>query len=149
MGMLFNTDETLLILKMLHERYGNNFNANRNDHVNLGDFTKDSHSVITGFGIDFPASNPSKRARWKKYLDHIDGLAVAQDPNYGGTSVAQRIRAGIVKFLNDANCVGIDFFALPANAVTVTFPPVTYIDNTNTKYYATIVINTILVDAII
>jgi hypothetical protein len=113
MGAIFNTQRTLNILSMLsrtYDRTGLPY-IRQNDQHHTADlrrpivgvnplstyqFCKD-HRVITGDG--------GTDTRWNTWLDYFDAHTTAK---------AQQVRNDMAAAIDDQNCVGIEFFAVPA-----------------------------------
>jgi hypothetical protein len=149
MGMLFNTSNTLAILELLHERYVTEYSMHNSVVAGTGDAadhastTMSTYNIASKYGIDL---GPAHTTRWQTWLNSIDG-----NPNRAGLppaagSIGAQIRAKMVTLLKDSNCQAIEFFAVPSDKIAVLFPPITYTDSSNTRYWAYIVIETVTYD---
>ena len=128
MGMIFNSANTLIILELLHKRYGkDNFskvNGAKGDAKDLGPGGK-THDKAKGKGIKLAGTDDLK---WEKWCDNMD---------LGGNG--QAILNAMIMYLSDPNCGAIEFYVIQANSVTVTPIPAT---PQMTPYYGVILIQT-------
>ena len=116
MGMLFNTDATILLLRTLNERY----NLNNLPTHKAGDLSNYNNGAMTLYQIwqSFHASSlntgnsPNGEANFSQLLNDYHS-----NDNGTGRSTADAIRSNIVSYLQDSDCVAIEFFAIPSHQI--------------------------------
>jgi hypothetical protein len=143
MGMLFNTDYTLALLKLFQDRYVDHFGDYRGDGATWSGDT-DSYTAARNLNLYINADkSDSHELNWKKWLNNFDKLK-----NNDGTSVAMELRKEVADYLADGGatgCQAIQFFAVPSEKITVT---VLDEEPYNGGYAASILIETVTVDKI-
>ena len=164
MGMLFNSDGTLRILKLLTETFsGHNFTNLKNDAMfkaALGQpvATTSTYSAAQMIHVDQDpgdagnniASQPSVTTNWGKWLNYLDAHSGNDTDNNGVTmSTVQWVRTTIENALNDNNCIGVEFFAVPGPTLAAMVPFQKVYDRTNNALYTiAIAVQTITVDKV-
>ena len=133
MGAYFNTPGTLQILQLLNNHFADaNFqnqvvpNANQYS-ADLQDTTVSSATFCTKYKL-MPADKNVVQ-HWKKWLNYFD----AHDTNTGNAT-----RIAISNAINDANCTGIEFYAVP-NKQWGGATPTKFDDNVNAGKYMLII----------
>jgi hypothetical protein len=148
MGMIFNTDDTLDMIKFVHNRFTTNWASLQANHAtwaprfqNLG--TGGAGSTYATVGLaPLTLVNPTaaKDLRWQAWLRLLDGGA------------AQVIGGFIASAINNSGHTfsGVEFFAVPsAGPITATFadlPDPNPFAHPATSYRKCITINTITID---
>ena len=121
--MLFNTPETINLLRLLNQRFDARGLATLilDDHAGGGNWQRDfgglqgnTYRVAQRLGIDFDVgtggASPLAK-RWKKWCDYIDGH---NDNNHAAGNIANAIGQAIRGVISGANAVTqIEFFAVP------------------------------------
>src|SRR4051812_28813877 len=148
MGAIFNTKATLKLLDMLNKRYapGNAFNKARTDQENLTlrDFPQFGDAFSCAKKLKLQDTDSGINGRWKKWLDFLDGHK--QGFQFGGPLV----RTMMAEAIEDANCIGIEFFAVPAPDFIVHSPaPKVHEQNDQTKYTIEIIVETNTIDQMV
>jgi hypothetical protein len=135
MGMLFNTEGTLRILKMLTEKFSRqSFKSIQNAGVggasthtlitaltsSIG--TNSTFAVAQLFQVDQdPGGDASVNANWRTWLGLLDG-AGSRHGSLAAQSPAMLIRNEIARAIQDGTCVGIEFFATPGPSFQALVP---------------------------
>jgi hypothetical protein len=143
MGAIFNTQKTLAILKFLNHHYepGTQFDKARTNQENI--ILRNFPSFGDGFSCakKLGLNDTSVSSRWKKWLDFLD--AHQQGFEFGGPLV----RKMMADALEDPNCNGIEFFAVPAPDFFVHSPPPKVADPSDaSKYTIEIIVETNTID---
>ena len=143
MGAIFNTDKTIKILNFLNNHYkpGNKWDKARADQENvvLRDFPNwpDGFRCAKKLGLH----DTSVNSRWQKWLDFLDGHRQGFD--FGGPLV----RRMMAEAIEDQNCIGMEFFAVPAPDFKVHNPaPKVYDEDDPSKYTIEIIVETNTID---
>jgi hypothetical protein len=135
MGMLFNTKGTVRITKKLTEAFSEgNFATLQANGV--GGVSKDSlvtmlldypntstFSVAQAFGVHMDPGNDGVVSRnWGTWLGLLDAAGYQTDSNNNKQRTAVWVRSAMAAAINDPNCVGIEFFAIPGPTLQALLP---------------------------
>jgi hypothetical protein len=115
MGMLFNTDATVLLLKTLNNRYNitNLLTNGPGDLVNYNNAGMSLYQIWQTFGTSLnTGSSQSGEANSNTLLTDY-----AANNNGDNTSTADTIRSHMVNYLGNGNCIAIEFFAIPSHQI--------------------------------
>jgi hypothetical protein len=128
MGMLFNTDDTLRILKVINQAFSRQgLNRLRKDTTypwatafsqlpnpnGFGGATGTYNTVAKALGIDLDGGTGLGSARWHKFLNILD-----VQPQQGSV-VATIIGQAISNALNNKNYSQVEIFAVPTSSAAV------------------------------
>ena len=116
MGMLFNTDATILLLKALNERY-NPINLPTYKNGDLRAYTQTTpvltlYQIWQTFHVNLNTAGPNAEQHFSDLLTHY-----GTNDNGEGPSTADVIRSHLVEYLGKANCIAIEFFAIPSHQI--------------------------------
>jgi hypothetical protein len=115
MGMLFNTDATVLLMTTLNNRY-NLTNLPINKAGDLAAYNSPGmtlYQIWRTFGTSLnTGSSPNGEANFSALLKDY-----AQVDNGDGTLTSDTIRTHLVTYLGNANCLAIEFFAIPSHQI--------------------------------
>jgi hypothetical protein len=145
MGMLFNSPDTVQMVRVLNRRYddsahgANGLQAHRGDaatYLNFGTYPT-LRAVANQLGLLPGHSN----ARWLWFLDFIDGLPGPIPLSTIGTDLRNAIAAAC----NDANCDSIEFFAVPDTNISLHLG---YVGLGGGRYSRIITLYTTLIDSL-
>jgi hypothetical protein len=153
MGLRFNTDGTVEILRILNAHYRDAaFVAAKTQPVDPNVFERDIYldytnyvdlcAVVRKLGL-VPKQYAYAAPRWEQWLKDLDKL------NQGGKTGGVLVRDAIANALdpNNPNCIAIEFFACPSANFQVLFPPPIYESN-KTNFAVCITVETPTVDNI-
>jgi hypothetical protein len=141
MGMLFNTQATITLMQTLNIRYGNTAQglaANRTNDLNFLTAPHSLQQLWNTFNVNLGNPGNANLSHWLTTSASIDNGLRA--------SVHDSIRAALIAYLNDNNCVAIEWFAVPSNQVVAHFPP--RVPNPGGGYSHIITIETVTVDKV-
>lgn len=169
MGMLFNTAGTLRIAKMLTRAFsGQNFHNLQQTGNAAGSpaaliaalrssvTTTPTLVVAQMFGVHqdigeppFTQPDPTVTTNWGKWLRHLDATPNVTDPSTGKTkTTVVWVREAIADSIAaKANCVGVEFFAVPGSSLEAMLP-FQQINDPAGGYTLAITLQTITVDRI-
>lgn len=142
MGAIFNTPGTIAILNFLNSHYdpkaATGFahargNAEHQILRNKANWPT-SYRCALQLGLD----NAAYTGRWKKWLDKLDAYYQTKDADYGGNLVRKMMADALDPA--DANCIGIEFFAVPAAKFYVHYPAPKVQDVQNPAQYTRVIV---------
>ena len=131
MGMLFNTESTLEILRLVNNafsvdglrklRFEINSGTGKSQWLDkfnkMGTSGHDTYTTVASpldIDLDIGRGNSHRSSRWKRYLSYLDST------NVSGTAqtVANQIGGFLITAINDTSYDAVEFFAVPSTNAT-------------------------------